>query len=279
MGGSGTRGACCQQQGCAMGSKCQPWGAQGTEPAWRAQRGFPLHKHPLAMDPPHASVSPPVDRVVISVLGYVGGEGKAGSCREGSAPREGGEAGLRGLEEVSVCSREGCACGMARERAQFSLAGAQRVFLSRPVPSQWAGGDGDCAGRWRWSHSPDNTIPKALHLPGTPPHHGGCSTTRTPVPVSAKAVTCAPGLCASPGLHPAGLRTWPEPGSSMPPARGLAMPDHRQHHWHWAPAEHCLPSPRPCREGEDLQAVRAGARGQQGSESPFRRGHCPLLSI
>lgn len=47
MVGSGTGRACCQQQGCAVGSKCQLWRAQGTEPAWRAQ-----HRHPLATDPP-----------------------------------------------------------------------------------------------------------------------------------------------------------------------------------------------------------------------------------
>lgn len=178
---------------------------------------------------------------------------------------------------VSVCSREGCACGMGRVRAQFSLAGAERLVLSWPVPSQWAGGDGDCAGRWRWSHSPNNTIPKALQLTGTPPRglqrHEDTSahlcqscdscTWALHIPWAS---SCQAQDLAGAWQHRAACAGVCDAGSrAAPPALGSGR--------------NCLPSPWQCREGEDLQAVRAGARGQQGSESPFQRGHCPLLSI
>ena len=67
---------------------------------------------------------------------------------------------------------------------------------------------GDGAG----AAAPITPSPGPFSSPGLAPG-GVCSVLRTPVPISAKAVTHPPGLCTSPRPHPAGLRTWPEPGS------------------------------------------------------------------
>lgn len=171
------RGAHCWHWGCAMGGASASLGKRGT-PSWHGKRRFPLHRHPLGTDPPRASVSPPAERVVR----LRGSWRHPGLCRWGKKrwglqvrvcahgrEVEVGSAGVGGGLCTSVCSQEGCACGTGRERAQFSLAGAQRLLLSWSVPSRWVGGDGDCAGRWCWSHSRDNTIPRALQLLGTSP--------------------------------------------------------------------------------------------------------------
>lgn len=254
--------------GCeGLGDKCQPWGAQGTKLAWGAWHGLPLHSHPLATDPHCASVSPAASREARLWLCCVGSAlGCAGGCRGTSVG--GREVGDVGLEEVCVCLWDGQGVGSALpdedSEAGLYLPDGQVVMVTVL---------GDGAG----ATNPITPFPVPFSFPGPAPH-GLCSTLRAADPISAKAMTHVPRICASPGPHPAG--TGPGHPQAAPRCllRGLRCQT-GQHRRHGAPAELCLPSAWLCREREDLQAVIARARGQQGSESPFRRGHCPLLSI
>lgn len=199
---------------------------------------------PFAQAPPRASVSPPA----AGLAGLGSGHQRAGlgewargcwGLQGGSVPTGGAEGGSARLGGA-LCSREGCACGTGRDWDQFALAGALEQL----------GGDSDSAGRWRWSLKHHFPQPFSPQDPG-----GACSSVGTrcqlcqgcdrvlPMP---RAHRARPGLGAAPGQLRGSRDSSASPGLTE-----------------------LLPSPRPCR-GEDLQAVRAGARGQQGSQSPFQ---------
>lgn len=199
---------------------------------------------PFAQAPPRASVSPAAE----GLAGLGSGHQRAGlgewarrcwGLEGGSVPTGGVEVGSARVGGA-LCSQGGCACGAGRDRDQFSWAGAL----------EQVSGDSDSAGRWRWSlkhHFPQPFSPQdpggARSTVGTWCHLcQGCDPGARVLPMP-RARPAGPGLGGAPGQ----LR-----GSGDSP--GLTE---------------LLPSPRPCR-GEDLQAVRAGARGQQGSESPFQ---------
>lgn len=177
--------------------------------------------------------------------GWVGKE-VLGAGGKGLCPQEGGRGGLRvGLEEVcvSVCSQEGCACGMGRETDQFSLAGARRLLLSWSVVTATALGDGAGAsapvtsfytalqslGPWRGlqhhgdagPHLCQHCDPRAwaLHIPRAHPARSG------------------PGW--SPGAAP-----WVRPRDS---SAGTGLTE-------------LLPSPRPCRGGRFTGCQSRGQR-------------------
>lgn len=144
-------------------------------PSRRGKRRFPLHRHPLATDPPRASVSPPADWVVRLCGGWqhpgLCGWGKKRWGLQGRVCAHGrevevGSVGVGGGLCTSVCSQEGW--DGQGEGSVFPGRSSEAAFeLVCAFPME--GGDGDCAGRWYWSHSRDNTIPRALQLLGTSP--------------------------------------------------------------------------------------------------------------
>lgn len=212
--------------------------------------GLPLHRHPLLpLVPqfPHQQMGWQGRAVATSIPGWVGGVLGAGG--KGLCPQEGWEGGsVRVGGGLCISVQPGGLCPWGGQ-------GEGSAFLGRSSGAalELVGGDSDSAGRWRWSLSPDNII---FHGPSGAwrglEYHGdigarlcqGCDPHAWVLPIPR-----APPGGSEPGWS-RGAAPWVRPSDST----GLTE---------------LLPSPGRA-EGEDLQAVRAGARGQQGSESPFQ---------